>query len=394
MRGARVGCTGGERKSRESFSNEKGRVRQDGNGVSKSERDDISSSFPFSGRQRRRRSAKGHLQNEDKSNEHEHRHSRGNRLEADEPYRASSSTRGNRRAEYPYQSMSEDERPSQPRWEKPPSSGPSSSPARVGNVATFPATNQHLPGADVEEVPAAHSMAQSSESPSMQDIRIPGWSTRDKQSMPQRSSSRSHPSSRPSKSRSTPSRSRTADFMTDPYPTPPISPPQQHHPLSPLILQDKEKTPNPRASFARPRNPSSSRRTVHPPSSTTQSAGSQSTSHRRRDSTRSSTSRTQSLQPTTFSSSQRQQRRPQTQPMVPIPESKYDPEDEEPVVFRPISPDGRAKIEGWMGDIGPGAPAPPSSVRGGREDDYDGLESVGWWESSSQPMDGSAGARV
>ena len=61
------------------------------------------------------------------------------------------------------------------------------------------------------------------------------------------------------------------------------------------------------------------------------------------------------------------------------------------MVFRPMSPDRRAGIERWKGDIVAGASAAPSSVRGGREDDYDGLESVGWWESSSQPKEGSAG---
>lgn len=111
-------------------------------------------------------------------------------------------------------------------------------------------------------------------------------------------------------------------------------------------------------------------------------------SHGRSKSTRSS-SRTQSLNPT-FSS---QQRLLQTQPLNPIPESKYNPQDEEPMVFRPISPDRRAGIECWKWDIVAGAPAPPSSVRGGgREDDYDGLESVGWWESSSQPVEGMAGS--
>ena len=78
--------------------------------------------------------------------------------------------------------------------------------------------------------------------------------------------------------------------------------------------------------------------------------------------------------------------------MDPIPESKYDPEDELSMVFPPMSPDRCAEIEGWKGDIVPGAPAPPSVVRGRREDDFDEVQSVGWWESYSQQNEGSLGS--
>lgn len=75
----------------------------------------------------------------------------------------------------------------------------------------------------------------------------------------------------------------------------------------------------------------------------------------------------------------------------PVPESKYDPDDEETMVFPSMSAARRAEIEGWKGGIVAGVPAPPSSVQGRREDDYDELESVGWWESSSQQIEGSVG---
>lgn len=75
--------------------------------------------------------------------------------------------------------------------------------------------------------------------------------------------------------------------------------------------------------------------------------------------------------------------------MHPIPESRYDSEDELSVVFPAMSAARRADIEGWKGDVVPGAPAPPSVVRGGRDDDYDEVGSVGWWESYSQQSEGS-----
>lgn len=135
-------------------------------------------------------------------------------------------------------------------------------------------------------------------------------------------------------------------------------------------------------------NSERSSRHTRPSSRPSTSAPSSSATGSRRTRSNRSSWRSQSLRPP---SSMPRQGKQQQGFMDPIPESRYDSDDEEVMSFPSLPAARRAEIEGWKGGIVAGVPAPPSSVQGGREDGYDELESVGWWESSSQQMKGSVG---